>query len=473
MGNFEGSIPPEILNAFDQKHGFSLLIKGEAGTGKTTLALEILAKKKNAIYISSRVTPESLYNQFPWIKNIPKENIIDGTQIDLKYSTVSHKEAFLHAVKFRNMPDFIKLIYRKAEEIESPEKATIVVDSWDAILGSIVQEWERKNLVGYNETILAELTRQMNINLILIAETDDKSFLDYIVDGIIRIDKTEFDEKRIRILTIEKMRGITIKNFRYLFTLKDGRFHYFRPNLNIKKILDKIEINMKDIEDKITTGIEDFDNLIDGGFSIFSKTLFLIDDTIGDEYSFLIYPLMAEHIKNRKAVIQIPSMELNHNEFRDYFRKNYPEINLDEYYKVFTKNTFDEKNTLELNESIYELISKIEDTFNKYIKEGKTPILFIYGLDVLEILYGSADLCKNWFELLSTIKKIPHISIAIMKDNQESGRGIIYWMDYCFTIFKLHNTLLMYSKKPSTELLGFELKELKKSSIRLNLIPVL
>ncbi|MHA1831807.1 MAG: gas vesicle protein GvpD P-loop domain-containing protein, partial [Candidatus Helarchaeota archaeon] len=198
MGILKNSIPDEILKAFDQKYGFSLLIKGDAGTGKTTFALEILARKQNAFYISSRVTPMSLYNQFPWIRNIPKENIIDGTQIDLQYTGITKKEAILNAVRFRNIPDFIKLIYHKAEESKNGEKITIVVDSWDAILGAIVQEWEKKNLPGSNETILAELTRQLNINLILIVETNEKSFLDYIVDGIITMEKIEFNSRRMR-----------------------------------------------------------------------------------------------------------------------------------------------------------------------------------------------------------------------------------------------------------------------------------
>ena len=287
MGNLNSSIPKEILNAFAKKQGFSLLIKGDAGTGKTTLALEILARMPNAHYISSRIQPSSLYNYFPWIKNIPKENIIDGTQIKLLYPNITKKDAFINAVKFRNIPDFIKLIYQKAEDAKDSEKPTIVVDSWDAIIGATVQEWEKKNLPGNNETILTEITRQMNVNLILVVETAQKSFLDYIIDGIIQMEKKEFHNRRIRYFTIDKLRGIKIENFKYIYTLQNGRFHYFKPLKNIKEILPNLLINYSSSTDKINTRIKDFDNLIKEGFPIRSKNPIIINENIGTDYLIL------------------------------------------------------------------------------------------------------------------------------------------------------------------------------------------
>ena len=59
-----GDLPPELIRFLLAPGGHSLVIKGEAGTGKTTLALqliEMMADKGNQYYLSSRVSDESLY----------------------------------------------------------------------------------------------------------------------------------------------------------------------------------------------------------------------------------------------------------------------------------------------------------------------------------------------------------------------------------------------------------------------------
>src|SRR3972149_3969522 len=67
----EGRIPPEIIEFFNGPGGHSLIVKGAAGTGKTTFALQLteeLGEIGLSHYLSSRVSDESLYNQFAWLR---------------------------------------------------------------------------------------------------------------------------------------------------------------------------------------------------------------------------------------------------------------------------------------------------------------------------------------------------------------------------------------------------------------------
>src|SRR5271157_3498995 len=77
-------IPQEIYEAFSREDiGYSLLVKGSAGVGKTTFALNLMCVFKNhePIYLSTRVAPSSLYMQFPWLKDQLKvNNILDATR---------------------------------------------------------------------------------------------------------------------------------------------------------------------------------------------------------------------------------------------------------------------------------------------------------------------------------------------------------------------------------------------------------
>jgi KaiC/GvpD/RAD55 family RecA-like ATPase len=63
-------LPTEIHRFFLNPGGHSLIVKGKAGTGKTTLVLQMLEEIFSGMdnfYLSSRVSDTSLYKQFPWL----------------------------------------------------------------------------------------------------------------------------------------------------------------------------------------------------------------------------------------------------------------------------------------------------------------------------------------------------------------------------------------------------------------------
>jgi hypothetical protein len=63
-------LPPEIHRFFTNPGGHSMIVKGRAGTGKTTLVLQMLEEVFTGLdnfYLSSRVSDTALYKQFPWL----------------------------------------------------------------------------------------------------------------------------------------------------------------------------------------------------------------------------------------------------------------------------------------------------------------------------------------------------------------------------------------------------------------------
>jgi KaiC/GvpD/RAD55 family RecA-like ATPase len=64
-------IPQEVYKFFSNPGGHSLILRGNAGAGKTTFALqaiEDLAAIEKSYYFPTRVSDESLFLQFPWLK---------------------------------------------------------------------------------------------------------------------------------------------------------------------------------------------------------------------------------------------------------------------------------------------------------------------------------------------------------------------------------------------------------------------
>src|SRR5512137_3122430 len=73
------TFPKEIVTFLCSPGGHSLILRGTAGTGKTTLALQMieeLAAVQQSYYMSTRVSDQSLFNQFPWLLNKVKEGEI-------------------------------------------------------------------------------------------------------------------------------------------------------------------------------------------------------------------------------------------------------------------------------------------------------------------------------------------------------------------------------------------------------------
>ena len=113
---FSEMIPIEIFDAFNcEDIGYSLLVKGSAGVGKTTFALNLLSAFRNheSIYLSTRVAPSSLYSQFPWLKDQLKvSNILDATRtfIPPVKNPEEMKPHLMRTIRFSSVPEFLKVI---------------------------------------------------------------------------------------------------------------------------------------------------------------------------------------------------------------------------------------------------------------------------------------------------------------------------------------------------------------------------
>ena len=129
--NTDRTIPVELENAINLPYGYSFLIKGIAGTGKTTLALELLSRSNHSFYFSTRVSPTSLESQFPWIKQfVSPECIFDVTQLNINRA-MEAKDYFDSIVKFKDLPEFLQIIYHKTREKKNP---FVVIDAWDTLV---------------------------------------------------------------------------------------------------------------------------------------------------------------------------------------------------------------------------------------------------------------------------------------------------------------------------------------------------
>jgi KaiC/GvpD/RAD55 family RecA-like ATPase len=208
-------IPYELME-FIKGDTYSLLIKGRAGTGKTTLSLTILRALNitdNFFYICTRVSPKQLFLYYPWITKF------EQSQKELA-SEVSSSEAYYpSSFEDARLDEPESLFERITNELMDVKAPLIIIDSWDSV-ASFMDREARLN----NERVLQTWRERAGAKLIFINEDPTDTSLDFVVDGTVRLKKRLYENIRIREILLLKLRGVKINKPSYVFTLDKGVF---------------------------------------------------------------------------------------------------------------------------------------------------------------------------------------------------------------------------------------------------------
>src|SRR5713226_2381058 len=203
-----------ILNFLDVP-GHVLLIEGAPGTGKTSLALEILNQMEDThkVYVSSRVSPTRLRQHFPWI-----DEVIDS--ISGRTARASWLDE-LHDIRSTEPDSVLNRVLRLKH---AKRKAILVLDSWEGAVRNTKEEG--RNML--ESALLSELD-EGRISIVVVTETEKHDHLDYLVDGIASLSQSELEGRRTRLLELKKLRGFKVSTLSGLFTLDRGRFTLLPP----------------------------------------------------------------------------------------------------------------------------------------------------------------------------------------------------------------------------------------------------
>ncbi len=435
-------IPKEIKNFFGIEEGQALLIKGLPGTGKTTLALEIintLCEKKNGVYISTRIDPQRLYATNPWISDIiPPKNVINATQNRLLKSL---KGATRELSEYDAVLDFFRVFFDEAEEMDNP---MIVIDSWDAVL-NYTSHFIEDTQHSFEQN-MCEFARDTGIHLILVSEFADTMPLDYIVDGVVTMEQfklmgssgtdspNSMRTRHARQIRLNKLRGVEIRQKTYTTTLHGGRFSYFEPyreHQDARIASDVVRVPDPG-EFRISTGIPDLD-ILTGGLKYGSCNVIEIDHGVGKRYYQILTALASNALKNGRGVFILPSIGYQLSS-RDIFVPT----NV-----VISQPGEDE----DLEEWGKELLEKWDGLRER---TGK-PILNIIGMDAMEFAFGYKQLLNMANRLIRKWKETNDVNVFVVKTGQESINMAIHTADTYFLVNELNGGLCLYGIIPRTE----------------------
>jgi KaiC/GvpD/RAD55 family RecA-like ATPase len=468
----EGNIPSEIKTFFRFFPGQTLLVKGNAGTGKTIFALETLkeiCEEHNGLYFSTRATPDKLYEIFPWIRNVvPEKNVVNATSGKILKAFGSEVELTKRPLDFGSALTFFKTLYEDAEDMKNP---VVVIDSWDTVLNYI-------NLKDQGAALtqsLCELCHEVGTHLILVSETVDQTQLDYIVDGVVTLSDIEIhgeaaggqvyseqlELRTARQIELNKLRGTKREQKSYVFTLENGRFKYFPP---YKKPTIPSLASISDIDkDHRSSGIKDLDD-INGGLEKGSLTLFVVEHGVGLCYvPFLDQIAMnlsnqglgVVRVRSEGASLPKDSGRTNKTDGIYQFKpKTWVTWRLEKLFPTskeyidfleVTKKESSEILELSLMESRKEYAEFLEQ-----LKEKHSNIAEFLGLDTFETLYGAENTLKLLDEAISRAVENNEILIAVVKRGMKSVEMITKLANVHFVFKDIMGSLFIYGVQPRT-----------------------
>ncbi|MEM2144039.1 MAG: ATPase domain-containing protein [Candidatus Jordarchaeaceae archaeon] len=447
------SIPQEIAGALESGY-FSLHIKGGAGTGKTTAALEIarlFPEDSQAVYVSTRVSPDKLYKKFPWSKScIHQENILDtGTSLFDR----GEENILRYVDKLSLLKNLYYIVSSKTKH------STIIMDNLEALKSSLNTP---KNDFSMERNII-EICERMNAGIIFISESSDDSELDYFVDGVVRLEKEIVNNRLVRKIYIEKTQGRKIENPVYLFTLKDGRFTCFEKGVPINVTTPELPKAEKDKGGKVSTSIPELDDILGGGFERGTFNVFEVGEKVGVAHFYLMIPMFLGFIFQGYPVFTIPSKGLN---VSDIPKNVLSSISTDDTLKKLRKYFY-------LFRPLRTNIRSRDTTRNEYYIRGinfnedlnsfrelavnvldgvKADTLFVeMATDTMEYIYGSRDLPKIIQAWVGEVKQLKGIMILFQFEH-ESNKLPIHLASSYFKIENIDGNIVVYGEIPKTKM---------------------
>ncbi len=499
------AIPKELTDFTLKEGGSSLMIKGTAGTGKTTIALQLieeLGEPERSFYLSTRVSDQSLYRQFPWLEDEEmKGQIIDSSKVFLEAlyewedkeekETLPEKERrkiesakeFLGSIEKKDIPTEadrtqlnslderipgLERIYDRIDHI-LPERATLVIDSVEGITHKY--DIQSEILIM---TLQKDLVESSNTNLILVLEKAEARNLEYLVDGVIHLNRFQIDNRDVREIHLNKLRAVGIKQPAYLMTLEGGRFRCFEPfTMDLKKEIEWMPIN--DPEDRFSTGIEDLDDLLDGGYQRGSYNVLEVNENVSnEEYMLVVRPLFLNFLSQSRGVLATLSGGTHPDILRDDITKFISDKKFDERFRIVDYFSFqsDKPYMMALGGKKRDELGKL---YTKNIREisenGKQPFLDYTGFDTLEYLRGDEIAIKDLLEAVANTKVSQNLGVGIVKHGLKLTSEIKNMADTYLEITSVNNTTCIYGIKPKTGIYAIVPHE-EKGYPYISLIPI-
>ncbi len=477
-------IPPEIVRFFEGPGGHSMILKGAAGTGKTTFALQLteeLGEVAASHYLSSRVSDESLYNQFPWLRDHlkpavlqtgpspPRESKVERRALDMLEGKVEEGKAgdeaaqepvgagevkggFFEMTLGSDLPE-LELVYEFVDR-RIPERSLVLIDSIDALAEHYGIPASR--LIGVLQRDLVEGSKQ---SILCILESSVETRLDYLGDGVVTLASEAFEGRRIRVMTIDKLRGSGIRQFRYMYTLDGGRVRAFEIHKPQRAPAQVRWTAVPDPErDVMSTGHEALDRVI-GGFPRGSIVALEVASNVPPGYvDDLRTGLVANFAALGRGVAHVPPRRGTAESFKEALAPYIEPGTFESRIRVFESSGL---GSAETPKGVLHMEGQHPDVDLKWsnveyhLPKTSRPFLSLMSFDTLESVYGGKVL-EQMSGHIAAVRRARDIFVGLSNPLLTSNDRLGSMAHVHVKVANLNGSIVMYGEKPYTEIFNLD-----------------
>ncbi|HEV2192369.1 MAG TPA: ATPase domain-containing protein [Nitrosopumilaceae archaeon] len=444
-------IPSELID-FLKRETYSLLIKGDAGTGKTTLALTILRAlniNKNCLYISTRISPEQLFIYYPWLESF------FGKSMKTELGEISEFETDAPVFVDARLDEPGSLFERITNQLMDVKSPIIIIDSWDAI-GYFMD----KEALMNNARVLQTWRERSRAKIIFVAEEQKDATLDFLVDGIVELQQKYYDDRRVREIFLLKLRGVRISRPSYIFTLNKNVFRSYEPyssaDYAITNSQDKKSENISQTfsNNHIKTGYLELDRILGEGLHKKSFVNIELDSNINAKVILaFLGKIISNFASTGNPVLLQPFEGINSEYLSRYLNSclSKDAMKMLEILQFTSKSKITSSRSVSVTkypdstkqlESIQKNILKIQK------KHAKKILLAIIGLDLSHESH-TGDMRKQIKQHIESIKLKTDLFILITRHSQDNIQEKLSKIsDMYLGVSEINSTLLLKSKIP-------------------------
>ncbi|MDD1770620.1 MAG: hypothetical protein LUO79_05995 [Methanomassiliicoccales archaeon] len=474
-------IPREMIEFFSSEGGHSLVVRGTAGAGKTTLALQIiedLAAIESSYYFSTRVSDASLFLQFPWLKGrmtgtganepAPSDNLRDGLA-SLKGIAPPRKQVGKGLVSVNIGKDLgdIERLYLEVEK-RSSSRSLLVIDSLDAL--SERYGFTPTRLLA---TIQKDLVEGGGANVVFVLESPEQ-MLDYLGDGVVRLEMEEHAGRRIRVIELLKLRGCEIRQPKYLCTLKGGKINSFEYRSGRVASGNGAWKVIPDQGDRISTGIGDLDSLLGSGLEKGSVVLIELGEGVPVPVAGTIEEaLVSNFVGLGRGVLWMPLRKVSAESARARLLEAIPQDRFESRVKIpelaSTMASGAEKYVLPVEGSSAASDLKWQN-MTYHLAGGEQPYLTLLGFDTAESVYGP-QVMEQLADHIAAVKRNRCVFVGMTSPSNISSARLKDLATVHLKLDRIGGTVLLYGDEPYTECNAITFKE-KEQGAMLALTPI-
>jgi hypothetical protein len=336
-------------------------------------------------------------------------------------------------------------------DIKSP---IIIIDSWDAI-ASFMDREARLN----NERVLQTWRERAGAKLIFISEQPADTTLDFLVDGIVELKQSYYNNVKMRQIFLQKLRGTRIKRPSYLYTLENSIFHSFAPYQPIKleprRRGDAAEVSELSTDDNIGSGYPMLDASLGSGFPRKGLVLLELDPHVNMTIAMIfLQRIVSSFVSSGNPVLLQPVNWMEPSSILRFFETFLPAGKKSLFKILWTGKPYKLSNNIispsKKNENSDQLLAALV----KMKQSHRDKLLLnIFWTETIQSLNRARKLRNGVKNILSSIMAHADLSIAVHTRSQEDILELVSELSNIHVRFVIINdTLFLQSLVPSSSL---------------------